>query len=299
MMHKIPGVTVKPGSIAYGLWRFAGTDVKDAQAKLETAIESGFTLIDNADIYGFNGKDGFGEAERLQGQVLQASPGLRDQMIVATKAGVFIPGPYRSDKDYLIKACEDSLQRLNVDVIDLYQIHRPDALASYAEIAEALTILRDTGKIKAAGVSNYTAAQMRALNHELKGSLFSCQPQLSALYPEAFFDGITDYAQEAKLAVLAWSPLAGGILTSEAVAATHSKKASAVYSALQSVAADQEVAVWQVALKFTMMHPCGAVPIIGTQRAERIKKSSQSCGVIITRKQWYTIVEAWLGEPLP
>lgn len=303
---QIMGVKAKCGPMAYGLWRFAGSDVYTAQHKIETALASGFTLMDNADIYGYNGSgsvetasSGFGAAEKLQGDVLAAAPHLRDQMIIATKGGVYLPGPYRSDKEYLVNACDQSLTRLGVDVIDLYQIHRPDHLTSHSEVAAALNSLHQAGKIRACGVSNYTPDQCRALQSFLDMPLVSTQPELSALTQDSFFDGTGDYAQQARLTVLAWSPLAGGALTSFKAAKAHSDQAVRVYQALDGIAKPQQAEAWQVALKFIMMHPTAPIPIIGTQTPARITQSQQAEHVEINRAQWYEIITAWRGIPLP
>ncbi len=100
------GVTIRGeldeiGPMAYGCWRFAGTDVAAARTKIETALEVGMTLIDTADIYGYDGSapapgGGFGGAEELLGQVLADTPGLRDRMVLATKGGITPPVPYDS-----------------------------------------------------------------------------------------------------------------------------------------------------------------------------------------------------------
>ncbi|WND02833.1 aldo/keto reductase [Temperatibacter marinus] len=295
----LPGIELGAGPLAFGFWRFAGSTVKIAQEKIETALDVGITLMDNADVYGYDGTQGFGDAETLQGDVLRGSPALRDQMIVATKGGVYLPGPYRSEKGYLIEACERSLTRLGVDVIDLYQIHRPDLQTPWQDVAEALNTLYEQGKIKAAGVSNYSADQMRALKSWLKIPLVSVQPEVSPANMDAFFNGVTDFAQEIDAAVLAWSPLGGGALTSADAAEESGEKAVRVFKILQSIAERENVEAWHVALKFLMMHGSKMIPILGTQSPKRIRESVRSVSVHINRVEWYEIVEAWSGEAMP
>ena len=142
--------------IAYGLWRFAGTSVSVAQAKIEAALEAGITLFDEADIYGVDGGGSFGDSELLFGEVLKAAPHLREKMVVASKGGIILGYPYDSSPAYLRSAVDASLSRMGIDCIDLYQIHRPDFLGHPEEIASVLTELREAGKIKEVGVSNYT-----------------------------------------------------------------------------------------------------------------------------------------------
>src|SRR5258707_15550351 len=117
------------------MWRFAGTDPGTAQKRIEAALDIGCTLFDTADIYGYSTPDGFGGAELLFGRVLRAAPELRQGMLLATKGGIFPPLPYDSSASYLTQSCEKSLERLVVDCIDLYQIHRPTLLNHPHEIA--------------------------------------------------------------------------------------------------------------------------------------------------------------------
>ncbi|HSP30236.1 MAG TPA: aldo/keto reductase, partial [Ilumatobacteraceae bacterium] len=143
------------GPLSFGLWRYTDTDVATAQALLETALDAGMNLVDNADVYGFEwGGTGFGRVEEILGSVLAVAPALRERMVLATKGGITPPVPYDSSPGYLRSACEASLQRMGVDVIDLYQIHRPDLLSHPADGAGGMAALRDEGKIREVGVSN-------------------------------------------------------------------------------------------------------------------------------------------------
>ena len=121
------GIAVSP--IAWGMWRFAGVGVAQGRALIEAAFAAGVTLFDTADIYGFDGEGGFGDAESLLGDIFAESPGLRDRMVLATKGGITPPVPYDSSAAYLNKALDDSLRRMKVEQVGLYQIHRPDILA--------------------------------------------------------------------------------------------------------------------------------------------------------------------------
>ncbi|NVJ97234.1 MAG: aldo/keto reductase [Alphaproteobacteria bacterium] len=288
------GITV--GGLAYGCWRLAGTNAKAAHEKIETALDVGMTLIDTADIYGSRWPEGFGEAESLLGQVLKAAPNLRDQMVLATKGGI-VPGlPYRSGGDYLIRACEASLKRLGVEVIDLYQVHRPDLLAAPQEVARALTTLRESGKVREVGVSNYTPAQTRALQALLDFPLVSQQPEFSALQTAPISDGTLDLCMETGMAVMAWSPLAGGQLLAEQ---PDQKVAAPVIAVLNRLANAYDTDRASVALAFLMAHPAGVIPIIGTQTPSRIRAATAAFDVPLTRRDWYDILEANLGHAMP
>ncbi len=297
--YSLAGTSLTFGAIAYGCWRYAGTDVAAATSKIETALECGFTLIDTADIYGTTWPDGFGEAEALLGDVLAANAGLRNQMVLATKGGI-VPGlPYNSAADYLIKACEDSLSRLKTDVIDLYQIHRPDLLTPFEEVAGALNKLLSAGKIRSAGVSNFTVSQTNALQRFMDRPLVSHQPEFSCLETTPMTDGVLDQAQENRMVAFAWSPLAGGQLVTGKAAGAAVEKVDRILPVLDRIAAENGCDRSAVALAWLLAHPAKVVPIVGTQTLERIRKSADALTVKMTRRDWYDILEASLGAPMP
>jgi predicted oxidoreductase len=281
--------------LAWGMWRFKGEAVDDAQVLVEAALDTGFTLLDTADIYGADTPEGFGSSEALLGKVLRQAAHLRERMVLASKGGIVLGVPYDSSAAYLAAACDASLARLGVERIDLYQIHRPDSLAHPAEVAGVLTRLREAGKIAEVGVSNHTPAQVAALQAHLDFPLASIQPEFSALAIEPLSDGVLDQALERDLAVLAWSPLGGGRLAGEG----KDDRARAVIKALDVVARDQGVARVAVAYAWIMAHPAKPIPIVGSQRAERIREAADALKVRLTRQQWYAILTASRGVPLP
>lgn len=285
---------VELGPIAYGCWRFAGSDVRAARDKVETALACGMTLIDTADIYGYP-DPGFGAAEELLGQVLAEAPGLRDRMILATKGGISPPLPYDSSADHLRQAVDASCFRLGVDVIDLYQIHRPDLLSHPEEVAETLTALRAAGRIREVGVSNHTPTQTRALQAFLDFPIVATQPELSPLHLDPLVDGTLDLAMEYGMVPLAWSPLGGGRLGGTPTG----KRATAVAEVCDRIAGEAGVPRVAVVLAWLLHHPAGIVPIIGTQQPDRIEDCARATEVGLSRQQWYEILVAARGAPMP
>ena len=282
------------GPIAFGMWRFTNADLDRRRLLVETAIDHGTTLIDTADVYGldWNGT-GFGTVEEALGEVLRTTPGLRDRMVLATKGGIRPPVPYDSSADGLRRACEDSLRRLGVDTIDLYQIHRPDMFTHPAEVAATLTALRDEGKIRAVGVSNHTVAQTVALDAHLPFPLLSTQPEFSAAHLDPMRDGTLDHCMTVGLTPMAWSPLAGGRL------ATGSGLPDELVNVLDEIASRERTDRASVALAFVLAHPARPIAIIGTQRPERIATSLEAARVTLDRADVYAIVQASEGRPLP
>lgn len=288
------GIAVPP--IAWGMWRLAedGRKAADAAKLVHAALDAGITFLDTADIYGFDGAGGFGDAEVLLGEVLAAEPALRDKMVLATKGGILPPLPYDQSADYLKKAIDDSLRRLQVESVDLWQIHRPDILAHPQEVARVLDDAVASGKIRALGVSNFTVHQTAALNHFLGTKLVSTQPEISPLRIDCFENGELDQAMMLGLTPLAWSPLGGGRL-----AAPQTARDKAVAAALDVVAEAQGVSRTVAAYSWLMAHPAGIVPIIGSQNAARIAEGAQALSVRWTRTEWYAVLVAARGVPLP
>lgn len=276
--------------LSWGMWRLAGTRA-EAAALVHAALDHDLNLLDTADIYGFDGSGGFGDAESLLGEVLAADPSLRRRMVLATKGGIRPPLPYDQSKEYVAEAIDASLRRLQTDRIDLYQIHRPDLLAHPQEVARALDQAVAAGKIGQVGVSNFTCAQIEALQQFLGRRLASTQPEISALRIKPFENGELDQAMRMGLRPLAWSPLGGGRLLNP-----ESPRDRAVAEALDAVhAADRSAA----ALSWLMAHPAGIVPILGTQRPERIAAAARAREIRWDRESWYAVLVAARGEKLP
>lgn len=291
------GLAVAP--LGWGMWRFAGADLASALARVNAALEIGCTLFDTADVYGLGPAGEFGGAETLLGRVLRAEPSIRARIVLATKAGIRPGVPYDSSAAYLVAACEASLRRLGVEQIDLFQVHRPDVLAHPAEVAGAFDSLLRQGKIRAAGVANYSAAQTRALLAHLTVPLASLQPEFSALATGPLDDGVLDLASECALAVLAWSPLAQGRLAAASDAPGTAAQAARVIGALDAMAQRTGTARPALAYSWIMAHPARPIPLIGTQDPARIRALSAAYGMEWTRAEWYAILTAARGAPLP
>lgn len=288
------GIDVSP--IAWGMWRFAegGRGAVDAAKLVHAALDAGITLLDTADIYGFDGTGGFGEAEALLGEVLASDRPLRARMVLATKGGIRPPLPYDQSPAYIAQAIDDTLRRLRVEMVDLWQIHRPDILAHPQEVARALEDAVAGGKVRALGVSNYTAAQIDALAAFLGQPLATTQPEISPLRIEPFENGELDQAMRLGITPLAWSPLGGGRLL-----APEAARDTAVAAELDRVAQEQDVSRSVAAYGWLMAHPAGIIPIVGSQSPRRIAEAAQALTMRWTRQDWYAVLVAAREERLP
>jgi predicted oxidoreductase len=299
--------------LAYGCWRLAGTwnpDEVTAEARTEgrkaliAAYEAGYTLFDNADIYCR------GEAETLLGAGLKEISGMRQGILIATKCGIRpagdpnpdSPGRYDFSAAHILQACERSLKRLGVETIDLYMLHRPDLLADPDEVANAFSQLRASGKVRYFGVSNFRPTLLTALQVACPMPLVVHQVEISLAKLDAFTDGTLDQCLIEKITPMAWSPLAGGLLGSGArrllplqQAYRPEKFLPAIDAIAQSRATDRIV----IALAWLLRHPTRILPIVGSINPQRIRDAVKAGEVELSREEWYRLLLAARGEPLP
>jgi predicted oxidoreductase len=284
---------IEISSLAWGMWRFAGQDVASATELVHAALDAGITLFDTADIYGF-GEQGFGAAEELLGEVFAENPGLRGKMVLATKGGITPPVPYDSSATYLAKAIDNSLERMKVEQVDLWQIHRPDVLTHPQEIARTVENAVKAGKVRAFGVSNFTKDQIATLAQFSPVPIVTTQPELSPLRIDCVENGELDQAIAMDLAVLAWSPLGGG-----RIADPKTEREQAVVAALLGVAAAHGVSRTAAAYSWIIAHPARPIPIVGSQNPARIAEAADAYKIQWTRADWYAVLVAARGVPLP
>jgi predicted oxidoreductase len=284
---------IEVSSLAWGMWRFSGRDVGEATEIVHAAFDSGITFFDTADIYGF-GDVGFGGAEDLLGEVFAENPGMRDRMVLATKGGITPPVPYDSSAAYLSACIDASLRRLKTDRVDLWQIHRPDVLTHPQEIARTIEDAVKAGKVRAFGVSNYTQPQIATLSQFLTVPIVSTQPELSPMRIDCVENGELDQAIAMDMAVLAWSPLGGG-----RIADPQTERERAVAAALSGVAAAHGVSRTVAAYSWVMAHPARPIPIVGSQNPARIAEAADAYKIQWTRADWYAVLVAARGVPLP
>lgn len=205
---KIEGLPVAASRIALGTWAiggwmWGGSDEKEAIGAIRHALDLGINLIDTAPVYGF------GHSEDIVGRALQ---GRRDQALIATKTGIDWSGdrPRRnSTPDRLRQELEDSLRRLDTDVIDIYQVHWPDEATPFEETARTLEGFRRDGKIRAIGVSNFSPAQMELFAKEAQ--IATVQPPYN-LFERGIEKDVLPYAKKHDIVVLAYGALCRGLL---------------------------------------------------------------------------------------
>jgi predicted oxidoreductase len=308
------GVTpLKSSRLAYGCWRVAGT-WEPAEVTPErraagrraiiTAYEAGYTLFDNADIYCG------GEAELILGAALKEVPEMRQNVLIATKGGIRRAGvptpdaPQRWDfsADYLVSACEQSLKRLGIETIDLYMLHRPDFLAAPDEIATAFSHLQAAGKVRYFGVSNFRPSLLTAVQVACPMPIAVHQVEISLAKLDAFNDGTLDQCLVEKVTPMAWSPLAAGLIGSGATRLLFAQKhyqPDRFLPVLDAIAKERGVSRTVVALSWLLKHPSRIIPVLGSANPDRIRDAANADNLELTREEWYRLLIAARGEPLP
>jgi len=299
--------------LSYGCMRVAGTwtpaditaEMREKGKKaIVTAYEAGYTLYDHADIYCR------GECEAIHGEVMRDVPSMRKDIVIATKCGIRFPGeptpasPHRYDfsAEHILWSCEQSLKRLGVETIDIYQLHRPDLLMNPPEIAEAFTKLRDQGKVKTFGVSNFLPSFVSALQSALSFPLIVNQVEIHLGRLDCFYDGTLDQCIEKHITPLSWSPLGGGWLgTGGTVKADHpqAEVRTKLLATLDEIAAKYGVSRTVMSLAWLLKHPSGIIPIVGSCNPDHIVDAVKADDVDLDREDWYRILVAARGAGLP
>ena len=304
--------SIQVSRLAYGCWRILGPEGAEPNTEREsgarkavtTAYEAGFTFFDHADVYAD------GVAEKVFGDVLKQTSGMRERVVITTKCGIRRKGvpnpdsPYRYDfsAEHIVKSCEQSLKRLGVEAIDIYQLHRPDYLMDPAEVADAFGQLKQRGKVREFGVSNFNPHQLSLLQSACPFRLIVHQVEISLGKIDCLEDGTLDQCLAEKISPLAWSPLAGGRLSDtlpiDINSPEHARRIG-LRETLDDIARDYGVTRTIVALAWLLKHPAKIIPIVGSAKPEHIRDAAQAYKLQLSRDEWYRLMEAARGERLP
>ena len=300
------GSSLTSSRLAYGCWRLANDKDNPGSGgrAVAAAYEAGYTLFDNADIYGG------GEAEKILGGALKEIPGMRQRVLILTKCGVRHGGqpdtgsPNRWDfsAEHIISSCEASLKRLGIETIDIFMLHRPDFLADPAEIARAFEQLRAAGKARFFAVSNFRPTLVTALRAACPMPLIAHQVEISLAKLDAFTDGTLDQCFSERMTPMAWSPLAAGLIGEGAkrlLPAQQGYRPEKFLADLDAVAKARGVHRTVIALAWLLKHPSKIIPIVGSINPDRIREATKAAELELSRDEWYRLLNAARGEPLP
>jgi len=284
---------VVAGMWRVGDWRMSAGELVDF---IHRCIERGVTAFDHADIYGR------GAVESLFGEALALDPSLRGRIRIVSKAGIRLAassageGPlkyYDSAPAYLREAVEQSLRRLATDYLDLFLIHRPDSLMDIDDIALAAQSLVEQGKIRAFGVSNFSVRQFELL-HE-RTALATNQIEFSPFETGALDGDMFAVLAQAKVPPMIWSPLGGGRLFSEA-----DEAARRVRGVMAGLRPKYGAASWlEIAYAWIFRMPGAPYAIVGSRRLDSVQAAIDGRRIRLDRQDWYAILEAARGRPVP
>jgi predicted oxidoreductase len=285
--------------LVLGVWRMAEwqQSASESLALIQRCVEMGITTFDHADLYGDY------TCEGLFGNALKLAPALRSQIQLISKCGIKLVSKnrpehtikhYDTSDAHILNSVDHSLQQLQTDYLDLLLIHRPDPLMDADQVANAFIQLKQSGKVRHFGVSNFSPSQYELLASRLDFPLVTNQIEISVMHLAAFTDGTLDQCQRLRVAPMAWSPLGGGALFG------NSPKAVRLQKALAAVAQQfDQATVDQVALAWLFTHPARIVPILGTGNLAHIESAVMAESFNLTREQWFAIWTASTGVEVP
>ncbi|MCW2263755.1 MULTISPECIES: aldo/keto reductase [Sphingobacterium] len=298
------------GSFAIGGNMWGGNEKKDSIASVHASLDHGVTSIDTAPFYGFGlSEEMIGEAikgkERSKIQLLTkfglvwdgSNQGKGEFFFDASDNGKTIPVYKFASKANIIKELEESLKRLGTDYIDLLQIHWPDSTTAISETMEALEILIQQGKIRAAGVCNYSVDQLKEASATL--TLASNQVSYSMLNRSIEHD-LVPYALENQTGIIAYSPMERGLLTGKYLTENTLKqddhrngyfsqfdleKVKSLIATLQPIAQNKGVTVAQLVLRWTTLQPAITVVLAGARNAAQSIANAQAMDINFTAEE--------------
>lgn len=279
------------GCMRWGAWG-ANFSKQDYNYFINICVQKGINSFDHADIYGdYTTEQEFGEALKMQ-------PGLRQQIKIITKTGIQLPCPnkheytvksYNYSASHIIKSVENSLAYFGTDNLDVLLLHRPSPLLNPHEVAKTLAQLMQQGKILSFGVSNFLPQQVNALQALIP--IQYNQIEISALQPQAFYNGVLDNCLQHQIQPMAWAPLGGGLLNDE----EHPRFRS-IHSVVKDLAEKYSTGLNEILIALLLKHPSNIIPVLGTTKIERLEQSKNALNIDLDLQDWFTLWEAVTGK---
>ncbi|PWN62033.1 aldo/keto reductase [Chryseobacterium oncorhynchi] len=298
------------GAFAIGGNMWGGNEKQDSINSIHASLDHGVTSIDTAPFYGF------GLSEEMIGQAIKGKD--RSKIQLLTKFGLVWDGSNKgkgefffdaeddgetvpvykfASKENIIKEVEESLQRLGTDYIDLLQLHWPDNTTPICETMEAMELLIQQGKIRTAGVSNYTVAQMEEANRTLK--LASNQVSYSMLN-RTIENDLVPYSLENNSGIIVYSPMERGLLTGKYFKEDKLKdndhrngyfsqfdlnKVKTFLEKIEPIAQEKEVSLSQLVLRWTTLQPAITVVLAGARNAQQAIENAKAMSIDLSKEE--------------
>lgn len=304
-MITLGSTTRQVSAVALGVMRMNALTAEQATTILKTAVDQGINYIDTADIYGG------GQSSTLLGTAIKQAHLARDQFYLQSKGGI-VPGKrYDFSKEHLIASVDAELQRLGVDYLDTFLLHRPDALMDPAEVAAAFDDLQATGKVRYFGVSNFNPQQVDLLQAAVSQKLIINQLQFGLMHTGAIdFEfhtnmqdersinhdgGIIEYSRLHQMTIQAWSPYQYGTFAGIFL---DNPKFPELNTALQTLADTYNTTKGAIATAWILRHPAHFQVILGTMNPTHLTENAAGTEVTLSRQDWYDLYLA-AGHDLP
>ena len=277
--------------MTWGIW---GKQLakKEMITFMNHCLEHGITTFDHADIYGgYTTESEFGKA-------FDESGIKRDSIQLISKCGIQYVSENRNNsvkhynyaKDYIIWSVEESLKNLKTEYLDLLLLHRPSPLMDPIEISLAISQLKQQGKIKEFGVSNFTPSQVDLISEHIEVSVN--QIEFSLTQHSAMHDGTLDQMMRKQITAMAWSPL--GVVFKE-----DSEKTRRIHKQLGELIEKYNVTEDQLLLAWILKHPSNIHPVIGTTNTTRIAQANKAKDIVLDLEDWFKILVACQGHKVP
>ncbi|MGB1020634.1 MAG: aldo/keto reductase [Flavobacteriaceae bacterium] len=279
------------GTMTWGEWgkKFS---ISEQTALIESIFEQGITTFDHADIYGHY------TSEALFGEAFKASQIKRNKVQWISKCGIQLPCEkrplkvqhYNFSKAHIEESVHQSLRHLQTDYLDVLLLHRPSPLMKADEIAAAVKPLLQAGKILSFGVSNFNVSQMHLLQQEIP--LAWNQIECSLSHPDPMFNGLLDHMQVGSVGAMAWGALGAYFKKPSPWQARVAKCLAMMTKKYQATEA-------QLLLAWLLKHPAKLYPVLGSTQAKRWKTLSQATQIELDLQDWFLLLEASMGKPVP
>lgn len=272
----------------WGIWG-ANHSVKEIQKLIDVCVEENITTFDHADIYGGH------TTEELFGNAWKDMDLKRENLQFISKCGIVMNSDkkpsalkyYNYNKDYILNCVDESLSNLKTDYLDTLLLHRPSPLMNPEVIAEAFTVLKDVGKVREFGVSNFSVSQFELINQYIP--LVTNQIEISVNEISSFENGILDQLMSKGLRPTAWSVM-GSYFSDQSDENIRIKKV--IVELCDKYNAEEN----QILLAFILKHPSKIIPVIGTSKAETIRTLSKTLQIDLDLEDWFRILESIKGK---
>lgn len=279
------------GTMTWGTWG-KNLDLDGMKGLIRTCIENGIDTFDHADIYG-----GY-TTEAAFGKAFSSSGISRESVKFISKCGIQYPSEnrpvpikhYDYSQKHILFSVDNSLRNLQTDYLDLLLLHRPSPMMQPDEVAEAITRLKDEGKIRDFGVSNFTPSQTDLIRTRLEVSYN--QIEFSATHWQPMTDGSLDYMMSNGIRPMAWSPL-GSVFKVE------NPQTDRLRNLLIELIAKYNLPGDIILLAWILKHPASIIPVCGTASPERISELTKAATANLSDEDWFRIWVESRGEKVP